>query len=126
MSIKPEYATAILKGQKRYEFRRSIFKKDVGVIVIYATSPVQRVVGEFDVCGIMRDAVSDLWARTKSAAGIEHAQFFRYFEGKDAGYAIKVGDVRLFEEPLDLERHFGIRPPQSFRYLDFPWPLSRE
>ncbi|MBI6731014.1 ASCH domain-containing protein, partial [Pseudomonas amygdali] len=38
LSIKPEYAEKILQGEKRFEFRKSVFKNpDVRTVVIYAT-----------------------------------------------------------------------------------------
>ena len=47
LSVKPEYAEKILSGEKIYEFRRRIFKrKDVDILVIYATRPQCRVVAD--------------------------------------------------------------------------------
>ena len=46
LSIKPEYVEKILKGEKRYEFRRKLCQKEVDKIYIYETSPVKKVVGE--------------------------------------------------------------------------------
>src|SRR2546427_5834830 len=37
LSIKPEFVAAILRGEKRYEFRRRIFRRSIGVVVVYAT-----------------------------------------------------------------------------------------
>jgi predicted transcriptional regulator len=125
LSIKPEYASAIFRGEKQFEYRRMGFQQQLDVIVLYVTTPVQRVVGEFDVSCVIRDDVANLWERTKSAAGIDEAGFFDYFAGKDEGYAIEIGERRIYEEPLDVEKHFGMRPPQSFAYLDFPWPVQR-
>lgn len=92
---------------------------------MYATSPVQQVVGEFDVTRILEDDPMNLWERTQSGAGIAEAGFFDYFTDKEKGHAIEIGQVRNYEEPLYLNAHFGIRPPQSFVYLDFPWPKLR-
>src|SRR5213594_2461003 len=69
LSIKPEFVEAILRGEKRYEFRRSIFKRPIDVVVIYATVPVRRVVAEFHVESILRDSPQRLWRRTRGAAG---------------------------------------------------------
>ena len=49
LSIKPEYAEKILKGEKLVEFRIVAFAQEVSKIFIYATSPVCRIVGEFEV-----------------------------------------------------------------------------
>jgi predicted transcriptional regulator len=117
LSIRPQYADAIFRGEKRFEFRRAIFRKPVGVVVVYITSPVSRVVGEFDVKEILSDTVEALWSRTKNSAGIEQHRFFDYFDGRDVGHAIVIGAVRSYRKPLDLALAFGVRPPQSFIYL---------
>jgi predicted transcriptional regulator len=117
LSIKPEYAEAIFSGAKRFEFRRSIFREDVQVIVVYMSSPVMQVVGEFNVEGIITDDVQSLWDQTEEHAGIERDVFMDYFSGKDKGHAIKIGSVRRYSEPRDLRARYGVRPPQSFLYL---------
>ena len=124
LSIRPEYVTSIISGEKRFEFRRSIFRRPVSVVVIYVTAPVQRVIGEFDVKSILYDCTTALWKTTCKSSGISEDGFFRYFDGLPRGYAIEIGEVRLYEEPLRLDDHFGIRAPQSFMYLDFSWPRT--
>lgn len=117
LSIRPPYADAIFRGQKRFEFRRTIFRKPVNLVVVYITSPVSLVVGEFEVKEILSDSVSDLWNRTSDRAGIDRTRFFQYFAGCDVGYAIVIGRVRRYRRPLDLASNFGLRPPQSFVYI---------
>ena len=117
LSIKPSFAHAILRGEKKYEFRRSIFTRRVDIILLYATAPVGRVLAEFDVRSIISDSVQSLWNRTKSFAGIGEDFFFRYFQGREYGHAIEIGEVRPFKAPFCPIRTLGIRPPQSFVYL---------
>jgi predicted transcriptional regulator len=117
LSIRPPYAEAIFRGEKRFEFRRAIFRKNVDVVVVYITSPTCLVVGEFDVTAVISDSVEDLWGRTKHHAGIDREGFFEYFSGRDIGYAISIGMVRKYRQPLRLAETFGIRAPQSFVYI---------
>lgn len=117
MSIKPEYAEAIFDGRKRFEFRRSIFREDIRVVVVYMSSPIMQVVGEFSVEGIITDDVGSLWHRTEGQAGIERKKFMDYFVGREIGHAIKIGNVRRYKQPRDLQEIYGVRPPQSFLYL---------
>jgi len=117
LSIKPGYAEAIFRGEKRFEFRRAIFRRPVAVVVVYTTSPVSRVVGEFDIESIITDTIEGLWKRTKHCAGIDKERFFRYFSGCKIGHAIAIGSVRRYPRTLDLPSNFGIRAPQSFAYL---------
>jgi predicted transcriptional regulator len=119
LSVKPQFAEAILDGTKKFEFRRALFRDpNVRRVVLYASSPVQRVVGEFTIQGIVSMDLESLWEHTESDAGIQKDYFDEYFAGRDSGYAVAVGVTRRYPEPLALEQHFGIQhPPQSFRYL---------
>lgn len=50
LSIKPEFAFKIFDGTKHFEFRKVIFKNpNVNIVVVYASSPVQQVIGEFEI-----------------------------------------------------------------------------
>lgn len=117
-SIKPEYANAILDGSKEVEFRRTSLASDVSHVVIYATSPVQRVVGTFEVAGVESAVPEELWANYSHVGGIGHAAYTGYFAGTDTGYAIKVRRPRLLDTPLRLDDLSpGLRAPQSYQYL---------
>lgn len=117
MSIKPAYAEAIFDGTKRFEFRRNIFRENIRVVVVYMSSPVMQVAGEFRVEGVITDDVDALWSQTEAHAGIERQAFMDYFAGRDVGHAIKIGKVRRYLHPRILEKAYGVRPPQSFLYL---------
>lgn len=117
LSIKPRYSDAIFRGEKSFEFRRAIFRQPVKVVVVYTTSPICRVVGEFDVQSIITDTIAALWRRTKQNAGIDRERFFGYFAGCEVGHAIVIGRPRKYSRSLNLADAFGVRPPQSFLYL---------
>ena len=118
LSIRPQFAQAIFTGAKRYEFRRLTFKRPVDVVVVYVTSPVCEVWGEFEVGDIISDHPVALWERTQDAAGIDRSAFLAYFAGKSEGYAIEIRKAQRYELPLHILRDFGLQPPQSFAYLD--------
>jgi len=62
LSIKPEFAFKIFDGTKKFEFRRSIFKNEnVKSIIVYASSPVQQVIGEFEIEEVLNCELSTLW-----------------------------------------------------------------
>lgn len=66
LSIKPEFAEKIFAGTKKYEFRKSIFKNtNVKRIVVYASYPVQMVIGEFEIEEILEARPSQLWKITQ-------------------------------------------------------------
>ena len=62
LSIKPEFANKIFEGTKKFEYRRSIFKNQkVTKVVVYASSPVQKIIGEFEIDYILTGPVQSLW-----------------------------------------------------------------
>lgn len=119
LSIRPEFVEKIFAGLKRYEFRRVIFKsKNVSKVVVYASHPVQRVVGEFEVGGILALDRRQLWRQTRQFAGIAKAYFDDYFADKETAYAIRIKSARRYPNPIKLDSLFpSARPPQSFMYL---------
>jgi predicted transcriptional regulator len=119
LSIKPHFADLIFAGSKRYEFRRVPFRsRSVTTVVVYASSPVRRVIGEFRVETVLALRKRCLWQKTKRYAGIEKRYFDIYFEGCHTAYAIKISLPERYPAPMKLEHAFNFnRPPQSFRYL---------
>jgi predicted transcriptional regulator len=125
LSIKPEYADRIFDGTKRYEFRKTIFKENVNRVVVYASAPVGKVIGEFTIEHILCDQLDNLWKRTRSYAGISEEFFYSYFADRSSGYAIKIGDAWRYNVPYCIREAYGIHPPQSFVYLCCPWPQKK-
>lgn len=118
LSIKPEFAEKIFNGTKKFEFRRSIFKnQEIRKIVVYASSPVQKVIGEFEIDHIISLHPESLWAKTCKGSGITQDYFFEYFSDKEIGHAIKVKNIKRYKKPLCIREDFNAIPPQSFLYL---------
>ncbi|MCQ2361312.1 MAG: ASCH domain-containing protein [Paludibacteraceae bacterium] len=118
LSIKPEFANKIFDGSKKFEFRKSVFKNpSVDTVVVYASSPVQKVIGEFKVSEIITDDVERLWQKTAQYSGISKMFYDEYFSQKREANAIAVGRKTKYSEPLSLS-DFGIKyPPQSYMYI---------
>ena len=120
LSIKPEYAEKILQGQKQYEFRKVLPKASgIKTIVIYATLPIGKVIGEFDIAEILSDTPKKIWSETADFSGISKRFFNDYFEGRVIAHAIKVKKVRRYSTPRELSSILasGIAP-QSFCYIN--------
>jgi predicted transcriptional regulator len=119
LPIKPQFAQQIFVGTKQYEFRKTIFRnKDIRRIIVYASAPTSKVIGEFEIDAILQMDKEHLWEQTKDLSGITKAYFDKYFEEKSIGCAIKISKPRLYQHPFDLQAGFGIRyAPQSFVYL---------
>ncbi|WP_271765968.1 hypothetical protein [Aquimarina algiphila] len=118
LSIKPEFAFKIFEGTKKFEFRRSLFKnQEVKNIVVYASAPISKVIGEFEIDTIFHQDLNSLWDKTSKFSGISQGYYKDYFTGKDQGYAIKVKNPVMYENQLCIKKSFGLNPPQSFAYI---------
>jgi adenylate kinase len=120
ISIHPRHAGKILSGEKCLEFRRSWTSRPVSKIVIYATVPVQKIVGVATVKKVHKGSPTALWRLAKERnGGLLRRELYDYFRGKKRGFAIELGSVKRIPVPLDPEALFGkFTPPQSFAYLD--------
>lgn len=120
LSIKPEFAERIFNGEKRFEFRKSIFKnEDVNEVYVYVTAPVKQIVGKFSAVRIYCDTPANIWNLGKEYAGIDKERFFEYFAGKDTAYAIEISDAMRFSSPINPKEIIEkFVPPQSFCYFD--------
>ena len=120
LSIRPKYSKRIFSGEKKYEFRKTIFsKKNIERVYIYSTAPVKKVVGFFTIGEVIVDHPQRLWSRLKKYSGLSQIEFFRYFRGNEKGFAIEIENVEVFINPInpkDLRTSFI--PPQSFYYVD--------
>ena len=117
LSIKPEFANKIFDGSKRFEFRKSIFKNEkIKTILVYSSSPVQKVIGEFQIEKIIKHDLETLWDLTKEYSGITEEYFYQYFADKEHGFAIKIKAKTKYRKPKCLREDFNLTPPQSFAY----------
>ncbi|MGE5340219.1 MAG: ASCH domain-containing protein [Candidatus Omnitrophota bacterium] len=117
LSIKPEFADAILSGIKTVEFRKALFKKKVDKVFIYCSSPVKKIIGYFTFNEIVRDTPQNLWQRFSQHGFIDEISFFKYFENKDIGFSICIKSVNQFSTSIDpYEVIDKFTPPQSFIY----------
>jgi predicted transcriptional regulator len=109
----------ILSGTKRYEYRRALYRdRSVRTIILYATKPIAKVVGEFEVGGLLSGEPEKLWACTRDHSGISKQHFLSYFRDKATAFAIHVKKPVRYDKPLALSELEGVSSaPQSFLYL---------
>jgi predicted transcriptional regulator len=119
LSIKPEHVENIRRGTKTFEFRRRIFnRRDVRTILIYCTRPVGRLIGEFDIASILENEPEALWMSTADGSGISKDFFDAYFKGRSRGYALQIGQLRIYDEPICPSEWFdNFTAPQSYMYV---------
>jgi predicted transcriptional regulator len=118
LSIKPEFVEKIFDRVKKFEYRKSIFKnKEIDTIVIYATKPVGKIVGEIYIEQIIEKSPKELWELTKEFSGIDENFYESYFADREKAYAIAIKDVYKYKNPIcPYSEYENFVPPQSFRY----------
>lgn len=119
LSIKPEFAELIFSGVKKFEYRKILFKNpSISIVIVYASSPVKKVIGEFEIGGIIQNEKEKVWEATKEFSGISKGYFDEYFRSKENANAIGIKQVLRYKKPKDLVRDFDIAyAPQSFVYV---------
>ena len=118
LSVKPEYVEQIFMGKKLFEYRKRQTRKSIHKIIIYATYPMMKVVGDVEIIGVISGSPTYVWEQTKQSAGISRDRYMKYFKGSESAYAYQLGKTTVYELPKDL-LEFGISyVPQSFIYID--------
>lgn len=119
LPIRPEYASAIMRGDKRVEFRRRGFSRDVEFVVVYASSPVKRILGFFRVSEVAAGHPEELWDRYSEVGAIDLEAYTAYYAGAEQGVAIEIERVCVLQNPVPLSvLGESMKPPQSFQYID--------
>lgn len=118
LSIKPEFVEEIFSGKKRYEYRKRVFKREIESVVIYASKPVGKIVGEFTIKSILEESPQGIWDKTQKFSGVSKEFFFEYFGDRDEAYAIEIDKIRIYQEPIDpYQGSEKFVAPQSYKYL---------
>lgn len=118
MAIHPGYAHAILDGRKQVEFRKRSLASDVTTVVIYATTPEKRILGEFSIDRTLVGPPAELWATIGAVGEIDEASYALYFAGSEKAAGIVISCARRYPTGVPLA---GLNPepavPQSFTYV---------
>jgi len=117
MSIIPAVGRRIMSGGKKYEYRRSIFRKPVNRIYLYLSSPEQKITGYFTYQDCLEGTVREIWEATKDGAAASEAAYLEYFANAKKAFAIKIDRFVQFDVPFDPWKSHEFFPPQSFRYV---------
>jgi len=118
LTIQPRFAKTIMAGKKKVEFRKTRFRNEIAYIVVYASSPVKKILGYFEVSHVDEDSPKKLWGRYNKVGGIFYKQFWSYYSSSPRGIAIGVRKVYALRNPLELSTlGKSLCVPQSFKYL---------
>lgn len=125
LSIHPCHIEKIFSGEKIYEFRK-IIPPDIQNIVVYATSPIKKIVAVLEVDKVLTDTPESIWKQTNKHSGITKDFFMSYFSGKEKANAVKIKRFHRLKEPKPLS-FLGIGfVPQSFVYIPDSYNVTNE
>ena len=116
LSIKPHFVEEIIKGKKKFEYRKSIFKQPVKKVYVYASAPISMVIGEFQPVDVIHGGPEEVWKKTRDFSGITKKFYNDYFKGRTTAYAIVIQNFVLYEKPKELPK--GVHAPQSYCYIE--------
>ena len=117
MSIHPEYAEAIMRGEKRVEFRKRRLAPDIDTVVVYATAPVQRVVGTFAIERTVAGDPESVWREVGAVGGISRETFDNYYARSPQAVGLVVKSARRCRPARLSDLGASLVPPQSFAYI---------
>ena len=117
LPVKPVYADKILSNEKKYEFRKKVCRENIDSIYLYATSPVQGIVGEAEVLEKIIMDKAKLWKLTERQSGISTDYYEQYFQNCEIACAYKVGRVKRYDKTRNLKEMAISYVPQAFAYV---------
>lgn len=120
ISVKPQYANAILDGTKTVELRRTRPNlPDGSLVILYSSTPTKAVVGWALLTRVREGTPGDIWNEFGADAAIKEPDYDTYFDGAEHAIALELDDVVAASNPVPLSviRSIGIQPPQSWRYV---------
>jgi predicted transcriptional regulator len=122
ISVKEEYLTMIVNGDKTIELRRKTINVAPGSrIWLYAKSPTAHISAYASVEKVITATPHMIWSKYHSEVGITLDEFNSYFDGSSTACAIFLEDIQCVVPALKLSelrsRLKGFHPPQFFKKL---------
>jgi len=109
LSIKPKYADLILAGTKRVELRRSWPSNDVGVMVLYSSAPIQKLVGVAFIDRIEECDFESLWTLANTnGGGVTYEELKAYTKGKKTAFGVMINRVKVADTQVDPKEIFQV------------------
>jgi len=118
LSVKPEFAFAICDRRKTIEFRKTLLALNETVL-LYATSPIKRIVGACVFTDVERERPAVLRFRFGGPGMVCGPDFADYFKGHFYGFAYEIKYAAPLFEPANPKDMLGKnwRPPQSWCHI---------
>jgi predicted transcriptional regulator len=113
ISLHPQWAEAILSGEKTVEVRRRPPDAPGALMLMYATAPESRVIGRARIASVQRGTPEELWDRFGARSALVRDEFLTYLAG-----APSPGVLELVEVAALRPRPLAFPAPQSWMWLD--------
>ena len=123
LSVHPEYAYKIISGEKTVEIRKGFSKRWKGSKVsIYATKPVQELVGEAEISEVEIDTPSGIWDKYETELGCDHFHFKRYCGNNLNISVIHFTNALPYNNNIPISQlgillESDLHPPQSYNII---------
>jgi predicted transcriptional regulator len=130
ISVRSEYVSKILAGEKTVELRRRNLKVAPGTRVwIYSKAPHGAVKAYAVIARVVTGEPSCLWRKFRSRAGVTRREFRAYFGSVDEGCALLLEDVIGLKKDISLtamrKKLTSFHPPQFYTKLNHREPMLR-
>lgn len=126
MSIKPEYVKKIFAGEKKYEYRKIKCKNSPNKIIVYASFPIKKIVGELIIEEVLYDKKDVIWEKTNMYGGISQKKYDEYFKNKEHAVAYKIKEYIKYDPVRELKDYDVLSAPQSYIYINNRIDLENE
>lgn len=117
ISVSPDEAIELFDNGKSAIFFKVTPVYPVGRVVVYVTSPIKKVLGEFDLLDIKKGKVSRMWDSYKDYSVISTNKVFKYFMDHTDAHALIASRVYKYRNPKELASFDMKRGPSGFTYL---------
>lgn len=119
LSVKPEFASLVLEGEKTVEVRRRFHGRWRGArVALYASSPEKALVGEATIGDVEAASPFKVWDQYKDRIGCSREEFLAYTGRTEEVFAIHLQDVTPYASRIPLCQfeyllEEELTPPQS-------------
>lgn len=118
ISASPKHADILLDDpNKKVFFYKVTPVNKVKRVLIYATAPVQGVIGEFDLEKIDIKAVSTIWKNYGASSVLTKKEYDEYYKDKKEAHAMISKEAFRYSKPKKLEDFNMKKGPSGFQYL---------
>ena len=131
IAIHRPHSQAILDKEKDVEFRRTLIDTSEipSIGFIYEPAPIKSIVGLFEIESVSIHSVEYLLEVGPKRSISTKESLEKYFEDKQKGTAIQIGDVRKIQPHMPLrsdeDGNWIYNPPQDYYYID-PFKFSNK